>query len=68
MAVEACRVREGIRSFMSGCRLAGWSRATTFKLYVTGFDKDGVEVPRRDHLLRGASLARLTDAWLNVWK
>ena len=67
MAVEACRVREGIRAFLSACSLAGWSRATSYRLYITGMDKDGVEIPKKDHLLRGASLARLTDAWLNVW-
>ena len=67
MAVEACRVREGIRAFLSACSLAGWSRATSYRLYITGMDKDGVKIPKKDHLLRGASLARLTDAWLNVW-
>ena len=67
MAVEACRVREGIRSFLSDCRLAGWSRATSYRFYVSGRDKDGEKIAKRDHLLRGASLARLTDAWLSVW-
>ena len=67
VAVEACRVREGIRAFLSECRGAGWSRRTSFRYYVTGLDKDGVEISRKDHLLRGASLARLTDAWLNTW-
>ena len=68
MAVEACRVREGIRAFLSACRGAGWSRAASFRFYVTGRDKDGLEIAKKDHLLRGASLTRLTDAWLNVWK
>ena len=52
MAVEACRVREGIRAFLSACSLAGWSRATSYRLYITGMDKDGVEIPKKDHLLR----------------
>ena len=67
MAVEACRVREGIRAFLSECRAAGWSRATSFRFYVSGLNKDGVGVSREHHLQRGASLARLTDSWLNSW-
>ena len=67
MAVEACRVREGIRAFLSDCREAGWSRATAYRFYIAGMDKDGVEVTTKVHLLRGASLARLSDAWTNSW-
>ena len=67
MAVEACRVREGIRAFLSECRRAGWSRATAFRFFITGKDKDGVEVTKKTHLLRGASLARLSDAWIASW-
>ena len=67
MAVEACRVREGIRAFLSECRGAGWSRATAFRFFITGKDKDGVEVTKKTHLLRGASLARLSDAWIASW-
>ena len=67
MAVEACRVREGIRAFLSECRAVGWSRVTSYRFYVTGLNEDGVGVSRADHLLRGASLARLTDAWLSTW-
>lgn len=67
VAVEACRVREGIRTFLSECRRAGWSRATSYRFYITGMDEGGVKIPRIDHLLRGASLVRLTDMWLSTW-
>ena len=67
VAVEACRVREGIRTFLSECRRAGWSRATSYRFYITGMDDGGVKIPRNDHLLRGASLVRLTDMWLSTW-
>ena len=67
VAVEACRVREGIRTFLSECRRAGWSRATSYRFYITGMDEGGVKIPRNDHLLRGASLVRLTDMWLSTW-
>ena len=67
MAIEACRVREGIRSFLAECRRAGWSRATSYRFYITGKDKSGVRIPRAEHLLRGASLVRMTDLWLSIW-
>ena len=67
VAVEACRVRESIRTFLSECRRAGWSRATSYRFYITGMDEGGVKIPRIDHLLRGASLVRLTDMWLSTW-
>ena len=67
MAIEACRVREGIRAFLSECRRAGWSAATAYRFYITGMDKDGEEVPKKTHLLRGASLNRLTEAWTSTW-
>ena len=67
MAIEACRVKEGIRAFLSECRRMGWSRRTAFRFYVSGLDKNGVEITRNQHLLRGARLTRLTDTWLKTW-
>ena len=67
LAIEACRVREGIRAFLAECRVLGWSRVTSFRFYVSGLDKNGVGISREQHLLRGASLARLTDTWLKIW-
>jgi len=68
MAVEACRVRVGIRAFLSSCRQLGWSQASAYRLYVSGRDEHGSKVSQKNHLLRGASLAVLTDTWLSTWE
>ena len=68
MAVEACRIREGVRDFFTSCRLAGVSRCRAYKLFLNGMGPDGTKVPRSEHLHRGASLIRLTKTWLNTWE
>ena len=66
MAVEAARQQTGIRSFFDGCRSAGLSSLTAFRYYISGLDSKGI--PVKDHLSRGGSLLRLTEAWLDVWE
>jgi len=68
MAVEACRIRVGIRAFLSSCRQAGWSQASAYRLYLTGKNEQDIKVSKKDYLLRGASLAVLTDSWLSTWE
>ena len=68
MAVEAARQQTGIRSFFDGCRSAGLSSSTAFRYYISGLDSKGNAIPVKDHLSRGGSLLRLTEAWLDVWE
>ena len=68
MAVEATRIKEGIRGFIEECRVAGRSSATAHTFYITGKDKSGAAVPVVGHLQRGASLARLQERWLETWE
>ena len=68
MAVEACRIREGVRDFFKSCRFAGVSQCRAYKLFLNGMGPDGTKVPRSEHLHRGASLIRLTQTWLNTWE
>ena len=68
MAVEACRIREGVRDFFKSCRFAGVSQCRAYKLFLNGMGPDGTKVPRSEHLHRGASLIRLTKTWLNTWE
>ena len=68
MAVEAVRMKEGIRAFFVDCRAAGRSDATAYAYYVTGKDCSGGAVPVVGHLQRGASLARLQERWLATWE
>ena len=68
VAVEACRIRVGIRAFLASCMQLGWSKASAYQLYVSGKDEHGSKVPCKNYLLRGASLAVLTDTWLSTWE
>ena len=47
---------------------AGRSRATAFKYFIMGFDKNGVKVDLAFHLERGAKLQELTESWLSKWE
>jgi len=67
-AVEGTRVALGIRGFLDGCLQAGRSRASAYRHYVLGLDKNGDKIDLAIHLERGASLYKLTETWLNVWE
>ena len=68
VAVEEVRVREGIRTFLNDCKIAGRSSATAYRLYVTGEDAFGSKIATEEHLQRGGCLSRLTDEWLDLWE
>ena len=68
MAVETARQREGIRNFFDVCWHDGLSSETTYRYYISGLDSKGHSVPVKDHLSRGGSLLRLTEAWLDTWE
>ena len=67
MAVSDVREAEGIQNFLEMSREAGMSRVAAFRAYILGKDVQGVPVQVSVHLARGASLSRLTDAWLSMW-
>ena len=67
MAVEACRIRQGIRTFLAQCRMAGLSQASAYLYYIRGMSAEGSKIARREHLQRGASLIRLTEVWIDTW-
>ena len=67
-AVEAWRIREGARTFLTECRMVDWSRATAYRFFISVYKKDGTNVLRKEHRLRGGSLIRLRNAWLATWK
>ena len=66
-AVSAVREEEGIQNFLEMSKEAGMSKAGAYRAYIVGKDCRGVPVQVSDHLARGASLLRLTDAWLGTW-
>ena len=68
MAIEVVRQQTGVRSFFDDCRSAGLSSSTTFRYYISGLDYKGNAIPVKDHLSRGGSLLKLTEAWLDVWE
>ena len=61
------RMRECIRSFLDECEAAGRSQKSAHYLFVNGFDPKWAKISVKDHLKRGASLARLVDMWLSTW-
>ena len=61
------REAEGIQSFLEMCRDAGMSNFAAYRAYIMGKDCHGVPIEVNDHLERGASLSKLTDAWLATW-
>ena len=65
--VEETRVALGIRDFLDGCLQAGRSRASAYRHYVFGLDKNGDKIDLAIHLKRGASLHKLTETWLSTW-
>ena len=67
-AVEFTRETLGIRAFLDDCRQAGRSRATAYKYYLLGFDKNGVKVDLALYFKRGSSLKELTESWLSTWE
>ena len=67
MAVSSERDAEGITGYLASCREAGMSKAASYGAYVMGRDCQGIQIPVPEHLARGGSLARLTDAWLATW-
>ena len=66
--IEPSRRQEGIRTFFDECRNAGLSSETTFRYYISGLNVKGDAIPVKDHLSRGGSLLRLTEAWLEIWE
>ena len=68
MAVEGTRVHEGIREFLTSCRMSGLSQATAFSYFVSEKSPLGLKITLKEHLLRGSSLERLTNTWLNTWE
>ena len=66
-AVAGVREAEGIQSFLEMCRDAGMSKVAAYRAYIMGKDCHGVQIEVNDHLDRGASLSKLTDAWLETW-
>lgn len=68
MAIEACRICEGVRCFFTRCCVVGLSQETAYKLFLNGARPDGTRIPKCEHLQRGASLIRLTESWLNTWE
>ena len=48
-------------------RDAGLSEVAAYRAYIMGKDCHGVPIGVSDHLARGASLSKLTDAWLATW-
>ena len=67
VGVSPVRRAEGISKFLDDCLKEGRSRASANMFYVTGKDCNGEQIPVKDHLERGGSLSRLTDAWLGLW-
>ena len=67
-AIETSRSQEGIRTFYDECRSAGLSSETTFRYYILGLNVKGDAISVKDHLSRGGSLMRLTEAWLEIWE
>ena len=67
VGVSPVRRAEGISKFLDDCLKEGRSRASAYMFYVTGKDCNGEQIPVKDHLERGGSLSRLTDAWLGLW-
>ena len=67
-AVEETRVALGIRDFLDGCLQVGRSRASAYRLYVCGFDKNGDKIDVALHFKRGACLHKLTEMWLSTWE
>ena len=67
VAVEATRKTEGIRSFLESCREAGLASETAFRFFISGLDSKGCPIKVCDHMLRGKSLMKLTEAWLDIW-
>ena len=67
-AVEVTRVTLGIRDFLHECRQAGRSRASAYRHYVLGLDKNGDKIDLDLHLKRGANLHKLTEIWLSTWE
>ena len=61
------RVSLGIQEFLDDCLQAGRSRASAYKFYLLGLDKNGFKIDLALHLKRGACLRELTDAWLETW-
>ena len=66
-AVSAVREAEGILSFLEMSRVAGLSKLAAYRAYILGKDCHGAAIGVTDHLARGASLLKLTDAWLATW-
>ena len=67
-AVVETRVALGIKYFLDGCHQAGRSRASAYRYYVLGLDKNGDKIDLETHLKRGASLHKLTETWLSIWE
>ena len=68
LAVEAVRETEGIRDFLDSCRGVGMSSESAYRSYISGLDVEGNKIAIKDHLSRGGSLLRLTEAWLKIWE
>ena len=68
VAVSPVRDSEGITSFFESCKEAGLGKTASYSAFVMGKDSKGVQIPVKEHLTRGGTLSRLTDAWLATWE
>ena len=66
--IESVRKTEGIRSFLEECHGAGLSSASAYRYFISGLDSSGNSIPVKEHLKRGRSLLRMTDAWISIWE
>ena len=66
--IESVRKAEGIRRFLEECHGAGLSSASAYRYYISGLDSGGNSIPVMEHLKRGRSLMRMTDAWISIWE
>ena len=57
-----------IKKIKNDLKCAGRSRATAYRYYILGLNKEGVKMDQAVHLHRGSCLKKLTDDWLGTWE
>ena len=67
-AVEMTRMALWIQYFLHECLQAGRSRASAYRHYVLGLDKNRDKIDTEMQMQRGGNLHKLTEAWLNTWE
>ena len=66
-SVSKLRVETGIQSFINSCTMKGMTITDTYRMFVNGYDWNGIQIDTSDFLERAKCMKNMLDQWLSLW-